>query len=106
MKMSVVHFCHKHEKQTVKGVFSILKDGISCYSKLLVVGLFFFFFSNKLIRQAEKRTAERRENKLVSAKEKLEMFGTRGPLLERPGNLSGPISVFGDKCFLAEGHFC
>ena len=29
-----------------------------------------------------------------------------GPFLERPGNLSGPIGVFGDKCFLAEVHFC
>ena len=29
-----------------------------------------------------------------------------GPFLERPSNLSGPISVFGDKCFLTEVNFC
>ena len=30
-----------------------------------------------------------------------------GPFLERPGNLSGPISVFGaDKCFRNEVKFC
>ena len=32
---------------------------------------------------------------------------TRGPFLESPGNLSRPISVFGDiKCFLTEVNFC
>ena len=31
---------------------------------------------------------------------------TRGPFLESPGNLPGPISVFGDKCFLTEVNFC
>ena len=31
---------------------------------------------------------------------------TRGPFLESPGNLSGPISDFGDKCFLKEVNFC
>ena len=30
------------------------------------------------------------------------LFQTRGPFLESPGNLSGPISVFGDKSFLTE----
>ena len=29
-----------------------------------------------------------------------------GPFLESPGNLQGPISVFGDKCLLAEANFC
>ena len=29
-----------------------------------------------------------------------------GPFLERPGNLPGPISDFGDKCFLKEVNFC
>ena len=33
-------------------------------------------------------------------------FPIRNPFLESPGNLPGPISVFGDKCFLAEVHFC
>ena len=28
------------------------------------------------------------------------------PFLESPGNLPGPISDFGDKCFLAEVKFC
>ena len=32
--------------------------------------------------------------------------GSRGPFLESLGNLSGPISVFGDKCFLIEVNFC
>ena len=30
----------------------------------------------------------------------------RGPFLESPGNLPGPISVFGDRCFLTEVNFC
>ena len=30
------------------------------------------------------------------------MDRSRGPFLERPGNLPGPISVFGVKCFLTE----
>ena len=30
---------------------------------------------------------------------------TRGPFLESPGNLPGPISVFGDKCFLQKSIF-
>ena len=30
----------------------------------------------------------------------------RGPFLKSPGNLQGPISVFGDKCFLTEANFC
>ena len=30
------------------------------------------------------------------------LAGLRGPFLERPGNLSGPLSVFSDKCFLTE----
>ena len=34
------------------------------------------------------------------------VLGTRGPLLESPGNLPGPISDFGDKCFLTEVNFC
>ena len=34
------------------------------------------------------------------------VYRVRGPFLESPGNLSGPISVFGDKCFLAKVHFC
>ena len=29
-----------------------------------------------------------------------------GPFLESPGNLSGPISVFGDKCFLTNSFAC
>ena len=29
-----------------------------------------------------------------------------GPFLESPGNLPGPISVFGDKCFITEVNFC
>ena len=29
----------------------------------------------------------------------------RGPFLERPGNLPGPIRVFGDKCFLTKSFF-
>ena len=33
-------------------------------------------------------------------------LGSRGPFIESPGNLSGPISVFGDKCFLTEVNFC
>ena len=33
-------------------------------------------------------------------------FDARSPFLESPGNLSGPISVFGDKCFLTEVNFC
>ena len=32
--------------------------------------------------------------------------GGWGPFLESPGNLSCPISVFGDKCFLTEVKFC
>ena len=28
-----------------------------------------------------------------------------GPFLESPGNLPGPKSVFGDKCFSTEVHF-
>ena len=31
---------------------------------------------------------------------------TRGPFLETPGNLPGPISDFGDKCFFTEVNFC
>ena len=31
---------------------------------------------------------------------------SRGPFLESPGNLPGPISVFGDKFFLTEVNFC
>ena len=30
----------------------------------------------------------------------------RGPFLEGPGNLPGPISDSGDKCFLTEVKFC
>ena len=30
---------------------------------------------------------------------------TRGPFLESPGNLPGPVSVFGDKYFLTEVNF-
>ena len=33
-------------------------------------------------------------------------LGARGPFLESPGNLSGPVSVFGDKYFLTEVNFC
>ena len=32
--------------------------------------------------------------------------GPGGPFLESPANLPGPISVFGDKCFLTEVNFC
>ena len=28
-----------------------------------------------------------------------------GPFLESPGNLPGPISVFGEKCYLTEVNF-
>ena len=31
---------------------------------------------------------------------------SRGPFLERPGNLPGPISVFGEKSYLTEVNFC
>ena len=31
---------------------------------------------------------------------------SRGSFLESPGNLPGPLSVFGDKCFLTEVNFC
>ena len=34
------------------------------------------------------------------------VLGAWGPFLESPGNLLGPISVFGDKCFLTKGKFC
>ena len=34
------------------------------------------------------------------------MRRARGPFLESPGNLPGPISVFGDKFFWAEVYFC
>ena len=34
------------------------------------------------------------------------LSSTRGPFLESPGNLPGPVSVFGDKCFLTEVNFC
>ena len=30
----------------------------------------------------------------------------RRPFLESPGNLPGPISVFGDKCFSTKANFC
>ena len=33
-------------------------------------------------------------------------FGGRAPFLESPSNLPGPVSVFGDKCFLTEVNFC
>ena len=32
--------------------------------------------------------------------------GARGPFLESSGNFPGPISVFGDKCIIAEVNFC
>ena len=37
---------------------------------------------------------------------KMGILETRGPFRESSGNLPGPISVFGDKCFLTEVNFC
>ena len=34
------------------------------------------------------------------------IFRPGGPFLESPGNIPGPISVFGEKCFLTEVNFC
>ena len=41
------------------------------------------------------------DDKLYST---LSLF-TQGPVSRKSGNLSGPISVFGDKCFLEEVNF-
>ena len=43
---------------------------------------------------------------LVIDRSNCKRFEPRGPFLESPGNLPGPISVFGDKCFLTEINFC
>ena len=32
--------------------------------------------------------------------------GVKTPFLESPGNKPGPLTVFGDKCFLTEVNFC
>ena len=52
----------------------------------------------------ECRSRCRRKN-VDSSGEKKSYFVSWGPFLESPGNLPGPISDFGNKCFLTEVNF-
>ena len=92
----------RHSKSSVKAVAIFLFLGIK--STLITVGTYYLWHVMKMCHVCYYNNSDATFRLLMSGD--INPNVPWGPFLERPGNLPGPISVFGDKCFLTVVNFC